>query len=83
MYLAMALCTLSLCLPSISRQRACSTAILCRKSAGSMSASKFGCWAVGIVMVEAVAKMNSVTISVGIKLDALFSNSFRSAPSKD
>lgn len=36
-----------------------------------------------MVMVDAAAKMNSVTISVGMKLDALFSTSFRSAPSND
>lgn len=34
-------------------------------------------------MVEAAAKTNSVTISEGIKLDALLSNSFWSAPSRD
>lgn len=36
-----------------------------------------------MVMVEAVAKMNSVTMSVGIKLEAFFSNSLHKAPSSD
>ncbi len=36
-----------------------------------------------MVMVEAVAKMNSVTTSVGIKLAALLSSSLRRAPSSD
>jgi hypothetical protein len=34
-------------------------------------------------MVEAVAKTNSVTISVGMKLDAFLSSSLRRAPSSD
>jgi hypothetical protein len=35
------------------------------------------------VMVEAVAKMNSVTTSVGMKLAAFLSSSLRRAPSSD
>jgi hypothetical protein len=34
-----------------------------------------------MVMVEIVEKTNSVTVSIGIRLDALLSNSFRRAPS--
>lgn len=48
-----------------------------------MRASKLACWVTGTVTVEAAAKTNSVTISEGIKLDAVLSNSFRSAPSSD
>jgi hypothetical protein len=45
--------------------------------------SKYACWVTGMVMVDAAAKTNSVTISDGIKLDAFLSSSFRSAPSRD
>lgn len=48
-----------------------------------MSASKLGCWVTGMVIVEATAKTNSVTISEGIRLDVFLSSSFRSAPSRD
>lgn len=48
-----------------------------------MSASRLGCCVTGMVMVEAVAKMNSVTTSVGMKLAAFLSSSLRRAPSSD
>lgn len=48
-----------------------------------MSASRSACRVTGMVIVEATANTNSVTISEGIKLDAFLSNSFRIAPSRD
>jgi hypothetical protein len=48
-----------------------------------MSVARAGCRATGMVMVEAAAKTNSVTVSTGIRLHAFFSSSFRSAPSSD
>ena len=48
-----------------------------------MRASRLACRITGIVTTEAVAKTNSVTMSERIRLDASFSNSFRSALSRD
>jgi hypothetical protein len=48
-----------------------------------MGASRFDCCVAGIVMVKAVAKMNSVTTSVGIKLATFLSSSLHRAPSSD
>jgi hypothetical protein len=82
-YLAMARWIFSRSFPSMSRHSAYATVMLCKWSAGSISASNADCWATGMVMVDATANTNSVTISTGIRLAAFLSSSFRNAPSSD